>query len=134
MLIYAMADGTPEHISMWGMPLFLGLTIIAAQKANNRSAIFAGIAAILLVFDSPYTVVYTAVAGIFVLPSAILAGLKSQDRNELIWTAGIFVSCIAIGTVLILSVYQLFPFETANPTEQLSLWKMNSADLRTWWQ
>ena len=134
MLIYAMADGTPEHISMWGMPLFLGLTIIAAQTASNRSAIFAGIAAILLVFDSPYTVVYTAVAGLIVLPSAVLNGLRKQDRNELMWTAGIFVSCIVVGAVLILSIYQFFPFESANPSEQMSLWQMNSADLRTWWQ
>ena len=60
---------------------FWGSPSLPHKEANNRSAIFAGIAAILLVFDSPYTVVYTAVAGIFVLPSAILSGLKTRSKR-----------------------------------------------------
>lgn len=134
MLLYAMADGTPEHISLWGMPIFLAFAIIALEKNKSRHAIFAGLMAIIIAFDSPYLVIYTLAIGAFVLPPAIYRGWKQGFRTEFIWTLGSFIAVILFGAIILISIYQFLPYETSDQAAQIELWKMNAADLRTWWQ
>ena len=60
MLLHAISDGTPEHLALWSMPLFLGLAIVALQTMNTRWALAAGIMALVVALDSPYNAIYTA--------------------------------------------------------------------------
>ena len=52
-VVAAIADGTPEHLSLWAIPLLLGMTWKAFKK-SPKWGVGAGFMAILVALDSPY--------------------------------------------------------------------------------
>jgi len=134
MLLHAISDGTPEHLALWSMPLFLGLAIVSLQTMNTRWALAAGAMAIVVALDSPYNAIYTALASVFILPWTLGRRWSAARRNQARWTLGTLVIVSAVGAVLIGGLYSFFPASASVDQEQVALWQMNATDLRTWWQ
>lgn len=133
MLIHAVSDGTPEHVAFWGVPVFLASATRALDSRNPRWGIVTGLAGLLVALDSPYHAIYTAVVATIVLPWALLRTRRDQLRG-LAWTGLAMGAALAVGVLVIGSVYRLFPLESTNGTAMSDLWRMNAADIHTWWQ
>ena len=134
MILYAIGDGTPEHIALWTMPLFLGAAWKAFQNHSPKWALIAGIAAIVLALDSPYHAVYTAFAAVFVLPFSFFRRWSPAQRIELIWSVSTLICTCVVGAILIIAIYQSFSIKPETQEEQISNLLMNAADARIWWQ
>ena len=133
MLLYSIGDGTPEHLTLWGIPLVLGALHLALSSESPRWGILAGIFAFLVVMDSPYHAIYTIIMG-FAILGAFFKKRSPPQRLELMWSLGLLIGCCAIGAALVAGLYSYFPLEEAQPQEKVRLLKMNALDLRTWWQ
>ena len=134
MLMHAIGDGTPEHLSLWGMPFFLGALWTALSRGSTKWAIIAGLTAFMVAMDSPYHAIYSAIAGVAIAPWALLRRWSPTQRTEISWTISAFLTVSAIGALLVLLLYQGFSIKTNVDAEKLSLLKMNAVDLRSWWQ
>ena len=134
MLLHSIADGTPEHLSMWGVPLLLGASWKAFRISSPRWGLLAGLFALLVALDSPYHAIYASLTGIIVLPWAFLRKWNIEERLDFIWTIGSLLALCLLGAIFVISVYSLFPLGESSTQEYIDLWKMNAADLRVWWQ
>lgn len=134
MLLHAIADGTPEHLSLWGVPLLLGMTWKAFKEVSPKWGVGAGLMAILVALDSPYHAIYAALTGIIVLPWSFIRRWKIEERLDFVWTMGSLLTLCVAGAVAMAGLYSLFPLGESSTEEYLSLWKMNAADLRVWWR
>jgi hypothetical protein len=134
MLLHAISDGTPEHLAIWAMPLFLAAALQALRLAAPSWGILAGLLAAVVALDSPYHAIYTAVAGVFVLPWAIGRPDTPARWTQLLWTLGTMVVCIGLSGLAIGLLYTSFPISEQVGYDQTSLLQMNATDLRTWWQ
>ena len=134
MLLHAIGDGTPEHLAIWAVPLFLAAALLALRNAAPNWAMAAGLMAAVVALDSPYHAIYTALAGVIVLPWAIGRPRTPARRTQLLWTLGTLVVFISISGLLIGLLYTSFPISEQVGYDQTSLLQMNATDLRTWWQ
>jgi hypothetical protein len=134
MLLHAMSDGTPEHISLWGVPLLLGSMWKTLRHSSPRWGVISGLLAILVALDSPYHAIYSALAGFLVLPWTLIRRWNIEERLDFIWAIGSVISLCILGAIFVAALYSLFPLGESSLEEYLSLWKMNAADLRVWWQ
>ncbi|MDG1483823.1 MAG: hypothetical protein P8R54_29800 [Myxococcota bacterium] len=134
MLLHAISDGTPEHLAIWAMPLFLAAALMALRSTAPSWGILAGVLAAVVALDSPYHAIYTAVAGIIVLPWAISRPDTPARRTQLWWTIGTMVLCIGLAGLAIGLLYTSFPISEQVGYDQTALLQMNATDLRTWWQ
>ena len=134
MLLHAIGDGTAEHLSFWGVPLLLGATWKAFKTGAPKWGVLTGIFAILVAFDSPYHAVYSALTGMIVLPWSLIRRWNIDERLNFIWTIGSLLGIAMAGMAILLAIYSFFPLGESDPSEYLSLWKMNATDLRVWWR
>ena len=134
MLLHAISDGTPEHLSLWGVPLLLGTTWKACKEVSPKWGLFAGLSAVLVALDSPYHAIYATLTGLIILPWAFIRRWKIEERLDAIWTLGAVLGICVLGGGLLLSVYSLFPLGESATEDYISLWKMNATDLRVWWR
>jgi len=138
MLLHAIGDGTPEHVALWGIPLFLALASVALSARSIPLAALAGLAAFIVALDSPYHAVYTAVIAVFVLPVALrpwaLRGGGRSERSALGFTVLVLLATAGLGAALLGALYAGFSLEETSSTESLRLLRMNAADLHTWWR
>ncbi|MFT5687160.1 MAG: hypothetical protein ACI8RZ_008117, partial [Myxococcota bacterium] len=134
MLLHAISDGTPEHLAIWAMPLFLAAALMALRHTAPSWAMLAGLLAAVVALDSPYHAIYTALAGVIVLPWAISRPDTPAQRTQLLWTLGTMVLCIGLSGLAIGMLYTSFPISEQVGYDQTALLQMNSTDLRTWWQ
>ena len=134
MLLHAIGDGTPEHLAIWAMPLFLAAALAALRNSAPSWGITAGLLAAVVALDSPYHVIYTALLGLIVLPWAVVRPNTPARWTELLWTLGTMVLCVGLSGLLIGLLYSSFPISEQVGYDQTSLLEMNSTDLRTWWQ
>lgn len=134
MVLAGVCDGTPEHISVWLIPLFFAAATSLLRAPSKTRGVWAGVLAGLIVLDSPYHGVYTLLIGIVVLPSELI-GPWTQARKSAAptaWAAALLtllVMGLAIG-----ALFKNFPIEPTSEGEARKLLQMNAADLRTWWQ
>ena len=77
MLLHAISDGTPEHLSLWGVPLLLGMTWKAFTEISPKWGVGAGLMAVLVALDSPYHAIYAALTGLIVLPWSFIRRWKN---------------------------------------------------------
>jgi hypothetical protein len=111
MLFHAIGDGTPEHVSLWTIPIFL----VAAWKALSEDVpawgVAAGLAATLVALDSPYNAIYAFLIGIMVLPFAMIRRREGAWIRQMGLTVGMFLLAAGIGTLLIWLLYRNFPLD-----------------------
>jgi len=134
MLLHAISDGTPEHLSLWGVPLLLGMTWKAFTEISPKWGVAAGLMAVLVALDSPYHAIYAALTGIIVLPWSLIRRWRIEERLDFVWTMGSLLTICVAGAAMMGALYSLFPLGESSTAEYLSLWKMNAADLRVWWR
>ena len=136
MLLHAIGDGTPEHLAIWSMPLFLAAAHRALRLQAPRWGIAAGLLAAVIALDSPYHAIYTALIGALALPWAALGGLRRPERRlALAWTLGCMILVGGLSAGLIGALYQTFELSSSSSSDDSAarLLAMNAADLRTWW-
>ena len=134
MLMHAISDGTPEHLSLWGVPLLLGMTWKAFTEISPKWGVGAGLMAVLVALDSPYHAIYAALTGLIVLPWSLIRRWRIEERLDFVWTMGSLLTICIAGAAMMAALYSFFPLGEASTEEYLSLWKMNAADLRVWWK
>ena len=134
LLLHAIGDGTLEHIALWTMPLFLGSAWKGFHNHSPKWALAAGIFAFLLALDSPYHAIYTAVAGLFILPFSLMRRWSLSQRTDLFWSASTLGATLFAGGIILFLIYQGFPIKSATGSDKIALLKMNAADVRNWWQ
>lgn len=133
MLLHAVSDGTPEHVAFWSVPVVLALTAAALQRRSWRWALLAGTAAMVVAFDSPYQAVYSGVIGLIALPWLVLRVRRDQLAPLATTVIALALSTLLAGLV-VWSVYRNFPQVSGGAGPQPELWRMNAADIHTWWQ
>ncbi len=134
MLLHAVADGTPEHVAIWLVPLFLAAAVHLARRPSVPGGLLAGGLAVLVAFDSPYHGVYAALIGILVLPFELIRGWPAARRRALFRGLGAAALPLALGGLVLALLYRNFPIDEQIGLASAQLWKMNAADLHTWWQ
>lgn len=134
MLLHAVADGTPEHVAMWLMPVFFALATKLSERPSRTLALVTGFAAVMMVLDSPYHGVFAAVLSVFVLTPLLLVPWTPLRRREGPASIAVLVTVLAFGALAIAFLFRAFPTENTSSGETLRLLQMNAADLHTWWQ
>lgn len=134
MLLHAVADGTPEHVALWGIPAFLAATHEAIRRKNSAWGLVAGLLALAVTMDSPYHAIYTALLGALVLPIAVWTNWESSRRSDLLMTLGVLLLTAAVGAGMVAGLFRNFPLEGTVGLDEDALRSMNAADLHTWWQ
>lgn len=133
MLLHAIGDGTPEHLAVWSVPLFLAAAHRALVVKTPRWGILTGLAAGVVVLDSPYHAIYALCTAPIVLPWAIGRLNTPAARSQLLWTiCAMLLVVLACGGV-VYAIYSGFDISTSED-DSLALWQMNATDLRTWWK
>lgn len=133
MLLHAVGDGTPEHLAIWSVPLFLAAGHRALVRKTPRWGILAGMAAGVVVLDSPYHAIYALIAAPIVLPWAIGRLDSPAKRTQLLWTLGAGTLVVAACGGLVAALYTGFDISSGGE-DNTELWQMNATDLRTWWR
>ena len=135
MLLFAVADGTPEHVAVWGIPAFLATLAHALKRRSAASGAAAGAMAVWAALDGPYNAVFAMVLGAVLVPVALWRALSSERRAEGLGAtfAGMAVVALAGGAVLA-ALYANFDLTATDPTDTARLLQMNAADLHSWWQ
>lgn len=134
MLLHAVCDGTPEHVAIWLVPLFLAAAVALARRPSVPVGVLAGSLAVLVAFDSPYHGVYAALIGILVLPFELVRPWPPHRRKDLARALGAAAVPVAVGGLVLGLLYRNFPIDEQIGLRSEQLWKMNAADLHTWWQ
>jgi hypothetical protein len=134
MLLHSVADGTPEHVALWGIPAFLAATHEAIRRKNPTWGLVAGVLAFAVAMDSPYHAIYTAVIGALVLPVALWRHWEPSRRSDLLMTLGALLLAAGIGAGAMIGLFRNFPLEETVGLDRDALRNMNAADLHTWWQ
>lgn len=134
MLLHAVADGTPEHVALWGIPACLAATWEALRRKNPTWGVVAGVLAFAVAMDSPYHAIYAALIGLLTLPATIWTHWESNRRTDLLLTLVAIVVAAGIGAGIMIGLFQNFALEETVGLDKDALRHMNAADLHTWWQ
>jgi hypothetical protein len=134
MTLHAVCDGTPEHIAIWLVPLFLAAATRLLRHPSPALGALTATLAVLVVLDSPYHGVYTFVLGLFVLPAELLGKWSKQRRASAPKSFGLAVAIVVVGALFIGLLFRNFPIESPSEAETLRQLRMNAVDLHTWWQ
>jgi hypothetical protein len=131
MLHHGLADGTIEHVALWGVPLFLGAAILALQEQSVRWGLAAGGLSILVAIDSPYNAVYALVIGAIVLPWQLkwVRG-RHRDMGLTLGAMGLMAIAGAAFVAWLLHPVALAQGDAATAALQGS----NATDIRLWWR
>ena len=134
-LLHGIADGTPEHVAIWLLPLFLAAAGSAGATPRPAVGALAGALAGAAALDSPYHAVYGALFALFALSPTWLAALASRDRRPAaLRTLAAMLAVAALFGGLLGGLFHVFPIEAKSGDESLRLLQQNAADLHTWWQ
>lgn len=131
MLLWAVSDGTTEHVAVWTLPLCLAVAARALRRGSPRLAVAAGLLWGAVALDSPYHAIYAVTLGAVTLPFAAATRGEAQ-RTALGWTLAVLGGTL-LGVALALGLaYALLPVGTGGglPAEQLQA--INTANLGTW--
>lgn len=132
MLHHALADGTPEHLALWAIPLFIGSAWMALHEQSPRWGISAGLMSIVVALDSPYHAIYALVLGVIVLPFAARS-VKGRERD-----LGRALAAMAIaacfGMWVVWTLYSGFDDADSSTTPAAVLQGTNATDLKLWWR
>ncbi len=135
MLLAALADGTPEHIAVWGIPALLLTVGLALERRTLPWGVGAGIAATLVALDGPYNAIFSAVLLVFLGPLGLVSQLRLRRSGGSLTLAAVgFLVTASLGAVLVGLLYQNFPLSEQEGLDQARLLQMNAADVHTWWQ
>ena len=107
--LHAISDGTPEHLSLWGVPLLLGMTWKAFTEISPKWGVGAGLMAVLVALDSPYHAIYAALTGLIVLPWSFIRRWKIEERLDFVWTIGSLLTICVAGAAMMAALYSFFP-------------------------
>ena len=132
MLHHALADGTPEHLALWSLPLFIGCAWTALHEQSPRWGLAAGLLSIVVALDSPYHAIYALVLGSLILPTA-LRRVKGRERDLMRALASIMASA-AVGVWVIWSLYSPYETSEAEKAASAALQSTNATDLKLWWR
>lgn len=134
MLLAGVCDGTPEHISVWLIPLFFAAATALLRTPSVPLGLTSAILAGLIVLDSPYHGVYTLLIGAIVLPAELIGPWTPARKSAAIrgWAAAL-IGLLVVGAGLA-ALFRNFPIEAESDASTRMLLRMNAADLRTWWQ
>ncbi len=133
-LLHSVADGTPEHVAIWGIPAFLAAAVKALRSKAPLWGLVAGVLAFAVAMDSPYHAIYAAVIAVIVLPLVLVGHWESGRRAELGLTLGALIGAAAFGALVMGLLFRNFPIEEKVGLDPDALLNMNAADLHTWWQ
>ncbi|HCH61572.1 MAG: hypothetical protein CL927_12585 [Deltaproteobacteria bacterium] len=134
MTLHAVCDGTPEHVAIWLMPVFLGSAILLLRAPSVALGAITGLLAILVVLDSPYHGIYTFLIGLFVLPTELLGPWTPTRRKSVLKSILVAAGIMVAGAVVIGVLFRNFPIASPSESETLRQLRMNATDLHTWWQ
>jgi len=133
-LLHSVADGTPEHIAFWLVPLFLAAGWATADQGRVGLAILTGLLAGAVALDSPYHAIYAAVLGLIALGPMWVGALRGPRRADVVRA---LVALLIVGALVggaLFWLFQFFPIESRAVDDDGALLKLNSVDLHTWWQ
>ena len=135
MLLFAVADGTPEHVAVWGIPAFLALLAHALHRRSVAWGAAAGAMAVLVALDGPYNAIFAMVLGAVLVPVALWRAVRSERGTEgLGATLGAMAVVGLTGAGVLAALYANFDLGETDATETARLLQMNAADLHSWWQ
>lgn len=135
MLLAAMADGTPEHVAVWGIPALLLFVGLALDRRTPLWGAAAGAMALVVALDGPYNAIFAAVLLAGLGPAGLVTRLRQRHTSSgLGWTILSFGVAAGLGAVLVALLYSNFPLGEQEGLEQARLLQMNAADVHTWWQ
>lgn len=131
MLLWAVSDGTAEHVAIWTLPLCLSVAARALRQGSPRLAVGAGLLWGAVALDSPYHAIYAVVLGAATLPFAAATRGEAQ-RTALGWTLAVLAGTLGLVALGLGLAYALLPVGTGGglPAEQLQA--INAANLGTW--
>ena len=132
MLHHALADGTPEHLSLWAVPLFIGAAWTALHEQSPRWGIGAGFLSIVVALDSPYHAIYALILGAIVLPFAMRT-VKGRER-DLGRAVGAMTVAAGLGIWVVWELYSGFEGADSSSTSPAVLQGTNATDLKLWWR
>lgn len=133
-VLHSVCDGTPEHVAIWLVPAFFAACIALIRHPSRPLAVAASLLAVLVVLDSPYHGVYTALIAMFALPGQLLPPWPRPRRHAAVRAFPVALLIVGLGAAAVVVLFRAFPIESSSPTESLRLLRMNAADLHTWWQ
>ena len=135
MLLAAMADGTPEHVAVWGIPALLLTVGLALERRTLPWGLCAGLVATLVALDGPYNAIFAAVLLAFLGPLGWLGQVRLRRAGgSLLLAATGFLVSAGLGALVVGLLYQNFPLAEQEGLDQARLLQMNAADAHTWWQ
>jgi hypothetical protein len=134
MTLHAVCDGTPEHVAIWLVPVFLACATLLLRNPSVSLGLWTGLLAILVVLDSPYHGVYTLLIGAFVLPPELFGKWTLSRRTAALKSFLIALGIVVIGAIIIGLLFRNFPIESPSESETFRQLRMNATDLHTWWQ
>ena len=134
MTLHAVCDGTPEHVAIWLVPLFLAAATRLLKTPSVPLGVLTALLAILVVLDSPYHGVYTLLIGLFVLPWDLLGPWPTARKRAAPKSFAVAAVIVLVGAVGVGLLFRTFPIESPSASETFRLLKMNATDLHTWWQ
>jgi len=132
MLHHALADGTPEHLALWAIPLFIGSAWMALHEQSPRWGVAAGLLSIVVALDSPYHAIYALLLGTVVLPFA-LRSVKGRER-DLTRALIAMATAASIGIWVVWTLYSGFEDADSSTTSAAVLQGTNATDLKLWWR
>jgi hypothetical protein len=131
MIHHAIADGTAEHIALWGIPMFIGAAWLALAEQSPKWGIMAGLLSIVVALDSPYHGLYALVIGIMVLPFAIRF-VRGREA-DLARAVGAMVVASMLGIAIVVQLYAVFENGSTQTQDAAILQHSNATDMRLWW-
>ena len=132
MLHHALADGTPEHVALWAIPIFIGAAWMALHEQSPRWGVSAGVMSIVVALDSPYHAIYALLLGTVVLPSA-LRSVKGRER-DLGRALAAMTGAACLGIWVVWRLYSGFEDSDSSTTSAAVLQGTNATDLKLWWR
>ena len=132
MLHHALADGTPEHVALWAIPLFIGSAWMALHEQSPRWGVSAGLLSIVVALDSPYHAIYALLLGTVVLPFA-LRSVKGRER-DLGRALATMTAAACLGVWVVWTLYSGFDDADSSTTSAAVLQGTNATDQKLWWR
>lgn len=131
MVHHAIADGTAEHVALWGIPLFIGAAWLALAEQSPKWGVMAGFLCIVVALDSPYHGLYALVIGAIILPFAIR--FVRGREVDLARAVGAMAIASMIGIAIVLYLYAQFEDGSNQTQDAAILQHSNATDMRLWW-
>lgn len=136
MLLHAVADGTLEHVALWGLAGVMAAGLGLLRLGAVPWAVAVGVLAAVVALDSPYFAVAGAVVATVLAPSLVPRLVPVQGRGgRRRWLAPVVaVAGVAAAAVCVAALYRGAPVDVVEATshEPSLLRGTNATDLMLW--